>query len=175
MITDELGTAEVHDGGARLRFERRLRHPIDRVWAALTRPEELEGWLASAEVELVPGGRFELRWLNAGDDGEQAHSVGTITELDPPRLLEYTSSVHGVLRWSLREDGEETVLTFTNDSPAPPDMVALSLAGWHIHLEHLAAALAGDRVDWDRWGTEHRPRWGVLHAAYEEGRRERRR
>ena len=53
MITDELGTAEVHDGGARLRFERRLRHPIDRVWAALTRPEELEGWLASAEVGLV--------------------------------------------------------------------------------------------------------------------------
>jgi uncharacterized protein YndB with AHSA1/START domain len=163
-MTSPDGTAERRDDGVRLRFERRLRHPIDRVWAALTEPAELEAWLASAEVELVPGGRFELRWLNAGDD--TVHSVGTVTALEAPRLLEYTSSVHGVLRWSLREEGDDTVLTFVNDSPAGPEEVALTLSGWHIHLEHLEDALEGRRVDWARWSAEHLPRWEELHAGY---------
>lgn len=34
------GTVELTDGKRIIRFERRLAHPIDRVWAALTGPDE---------------------------------------------------------------------------------------------------------------------------------------
>jgi hypothetical protein len=72
------GTFEKRDDRYVLRFERRLRHPIERVWAALTEPGELVGWLAEAEIELVEGGRVHLRWLNHLDhlaDALDGHPV----------------------------------------------------------------------------------------------------
>ena len=75
-----------------LRFERRLAHPIERVWAALTDPDELISWWGRAQVELEPGGRFAMAWLNVDDEGNRAEMEATITELDPPRLLELTGT-----------------------------------------------------------------------------------
>lgn len=160
------GTLVTRDGRHVLRYERRLAHPIDRVWAAVTDPAELRGWLAEAKVDLVEGGRVRLRWLNTGDDGESATATGRVATLDPPRLVEFDIDPHGVLRFELRADGEGTVLTFTVTTPAPNDQIDLARSGWHIHLEHLADALGGRPVDWPRWGEEHRPRWDEIHAAY---------
>src|SRR3954467_8673001 len=42
------GTLETRDGRHVMRYERRLAHPVERVWAALTEPSELSGWLAAA-------------------------------------------------------------------------------------------------------------------------------
>ena len=42
------------DGGARLRLERRFRHPVERVWRAITEPDELAQWFpADAPMEVV--------------------------------------------------------------------------------------------------------------------------
>lgn len=38
-------------GGVELRFERRLAHPIEKVWAAPTEPRRLSEWLAESEIE----------------------------------------------------------------------------------------------------------------------------
>jgi len=70
------GTLETRDGRHVLRYERRLAHPIDRVWAAVTEPGELRGWLADAEIDLVAGGQVRLRWLNTDDKGNQAVATG---------------------------------------------------------------------------------------------------
>jgi uncharacterized protein YndB with AHSA1/START domain len=139
---------------------------VRRVWAALTEPGELRGWLADADVDLVAGGRVQLRWLNTDDDGNRAVATGTVSALDALHLLEFDTDVHGVLRWELREDGDGTALTFTVTTPAPNDQITLALTGWHIHLEHLADALDGRPVDWPRWSEEHRPRWDEIHARY---------
>ena len=160
------GTLETREGRHVLRYERRLAHPIDRVWAAVTEPGELRGWLADAEVDLVEGGRVRLRWLNTDDEGNEAVATGRVTALDPPRLVELATEPHGVLRFELREDGDGTALTFIVTTPAPNEQIALARSGWHIHLEHLADALDGRPVDWPRWGEEHRPRWDEIHAAY---------
>jgi uncharacterized protein YndB with AHSA1/START domain len=160
------GTLETRDGRHVLRYERRLAHPIDRVFAAITAPAELRGWLAEADVDLALGGRVRLRWLNTGDDGSTATATGRVTALDPPRLVEFDTDPHGVLRFELHEDGDGTALTFTVTTPAPNDQVDLARSGWHIHLEHLADALDGRPVDWPRWGEDHRPRWEEIHAAY---------
>ena len=160
------GTLETRDGRRVLRYERRLAHPIERVWAALTEPAELRGWLAEADVDLVPGGREQLRWLNSDDEGDTAVASGTITALEPPRVFEVDTDIHGVLRWELAPDGGVAALTFTVTTSAPDDQVLLALSGWHIHLEHLADALDGRPIDWPRWSEEHRPRWDDIHERY---------
>jgi uncharacterized protein YndB with AHSA1/START domain len=155
------------DGTHVLRYERRLAHPLDRVWRAVTEPDELRGWLADAQIELRQGGAVHLEWLNTDDEGNQAIADGTVARLDPPRLVEYATDLHGVLRFELAPDGEDaTRLTFTVEHPGIGDHLDVVLPGWHIHLEHLADALDGRPVDWARWGDEHRPRWQELHDRY---------
>lgn len=160
------GTLETRDGRHVMRYERRLAHSIERVWAAITEPGELRGWLADADIELVEGGLVELRWLNTDDEGNSAVANGRVSAVDPPRLLELDTEPHGVLRWELRADGDATALTLTVSVPAPNAGVDMARSGWHIHLEHLADALDGRPVDWPAWSPEHRARFDEIHAAY---------
>jgi uncharacterized protein YndB with AHSA1/START domain len=168
MATHPEGTHERRDDGTHvLRYERRLRHPVARVWRALTEPSELVGWLARAQVELRPGGPVRLEWLNSDDEGNQAIATGTVARVDPPRLIEYDTDIHGLLRFELEPDGQDaTVLRFTvihHDLDEHLDKVA---PGWHIHLEHLDDLLDGRPVDWERWDEEHRPRWHEIQERY---------
>jgi uncharacterized protein YndB with AHSA1/START domain len=161
------GTVETRDGQYVLRYERHLDHPVDKVWAALTEPGELVGWLAEAEVELVEGGRVVLRWQNTDDQGNTAVMHATITRLEPPRLLEYEGDIHGTLRWELSEEGDSCLLRLTVITEGVPEEArSLVMAGWHIHLEHLEDALEGRPVDWARWDEEHRPTWQAHHDRY---------
>ena len=177
------GTVELADGKHVLRFERRIGYPVERVWAALTEPDELAGWLAEAELDLVEGGSIALRWQNPiSDEDAERYGIdlpdgrdelpvvrGTVTRLDPPRLIEYDTDVHGLLRWELREDGPGCVLTFTSALPRLEDhMVVQTLAGWHHHLDVLEDALAGHPADWPDWPierwAEHRDRYAARLA-----------
>src|SRR4051794_22442930 len=48
-MTSPYGTLTTREDGIRvLHYERRLTHPIEKVWAALTDPDQIEGWLARA-------------------------------------------------------------------------------------------------------------------------------
>lgn len=176
------GTVEEIGGKHVLRFERHLRHPIERVWAALTEPEQIAQWLAEAKLDLVEGGQVMLRWQNriSPEDaskygivtgGQEGPAVlhGTITKLEPPRLLEFAGDIHGVLRWELRQEGTGCVLTFTSTLPVlEKGMAAQVLAGWHWHLDALAAALAGHPIEWDNWSIDdwagHRDRYAAKLA-----------
>jgi uncharacterized protein YndB with AHSA1/START domain len=156
MTTD--GVLETKDGKKVLRFVRRFAHPTERVWAALTEPDELIGWLAAAEVDL-DGGRIVLHWQNEGGPTMDCK----ITELVPRTVLEYEGDPHGRLRWELRPDGDGTLLTFTATGDYPDDQVSLALAGWHWHLGALTERLHGARVDWPIWP---RDQWEVIYRRY---------
>jgi hypothetical protein len=71
-----------------------------------------------------------------------------------------------VLRWELRETADGCALTFICTVALPDEFVLKNLAGWHIHLDHLAGALDGRPVDWPQWWTEHYPAWEQHHARY---------
>ena len=160
------GTLETLEGGrSRIRFERRLDHPVDRVWAALTEPDEMRKWWAAAdELELSEGGRFTIRWLNTDEEGNAAIARGTVSAVDPPRLLELDSDIHGVMRWELEPRGDATALTFTSTLELPDDYREKVLAGWHAHLDFLEDALDGRPVeDWDHWPIEV---WQEHHDRY---------
>lgn len=182
--TGDLGTIEQAGNRHVLRYERQLDHPVEKVWSALTEPAELRNWLAAAEeLELTEGGAIALRWLNVPDDiGEwedkgvdipedhdpSAPIRGTITELDPPRLIEYETDQMGLMRWDLSGEGDGCTLTFTNTielpEEAPPEQ---TLAGWHIHLDHLEVVLAGGEIDWSNWTEKYMEQWEGIRARYE--------
>ena len=158
------GTIETRpDGTYVLRYERRLRHPIERVWAAITEPDRIEAWLARAELDLTEGGRVHLEWLNTDEDGNRAVADGRVTRLDPPRVIEYDTDIHGLLRWELRPEGDATHLTLTVAAELPDEHVAKVRAGWHVHIDFLEDALDGRPVDWSDWPMD---RWEVHHERY---------
>jgi uncharacterized protein YndB with AHSA1/START domain len=171
---DELATLTKTADGYQLRYLRDLPHERTRVWAAITEPSETVRWWAESAVDLRVGGEFRVRWLN-GDDGEPLQWLdGRIVELEPPQgtdrsLIEFTNEAHGVLRFELEPTPSGTRLVFTATSTPPEEKyVAMSLAGWHVHFEHLAAVLDGtvDAIDWPTWYRDHLPRWEVLHERY---------
>jgi hypothetical protein len=108
---------ETVDNRPALRFERRFDHPVERVWRAITEPDELEQW-------FPVGGGFEA------------------TETEPPRLL--AGTWYGdELRFELRSDGDGCVLVFTHafDERAKS---ARDAAGWESCFLRLDALLAGE-------------------------------
>jgi uncharacterized protein YndB with AHSA1/START domain len=149
------------DGKSVVRFERRLPHSVEAVWEALTRPDELIKWWGDADVELVEGGRFTMRWLNTDDEGNRAVMHATVTRLESQRLLELDGDIHGILLWTLQPDGEGTILTFSSTLDLPDEFRTKVIAGWHYHLDALAEALDGGRPD-----LVELPGWEAIHERY---------
>jgi uncharacterized protein YndB with AHSA1/START domain len=145
-----------------LHFERRLDHSVEKVWRAITDPAELRGWWAAFDRAPEPGGTVVVSWLN-GD----AVMTAAVTAYEPPRVLELDGDIHGRLRFELTPDGDGTTLRFdvdlSDEARAMEDKVQ---AGWHWHLDQLAAALAGDPFDWEQWDTVGMAQWEAIHAQY---------
>ncbi|MFC8683664.1 SRPBCC domain-containing protein [Brevibacillus porteri] len=73
------------DGRCVVSFERYLNHPVEKVWRAITSPEQIAKWLtAQAELDLNVDGKLAFRWEN----GDVVH--GYFTKVDSPYELEYT-------------------------------------------------------------------------------------
>jgi uncharacterized protein YndB with AHSA1/START domain len=125
------GTLETIDGRPALRFERRLRHAPERVWRAVSTPDELTEWFV-ATVAWGP---------EAGERFEVAGQTLEILEVDPPRRLAWT---WGADRFSfdLHPDGDGCRLVFVH---VIDDRVlgAQHAAGWETYLDRLEAVLAG--------------------------------
>ncbi len=171
MSTDSKATSEhgalERDGDKQVvRFRRHLDHPVKRVWAALTEPAEMIGWWGDADVDLVDGGEFTVRWLNTDDQGNFAVMHARITKLEPPHILETSGDMHGVLRWELRPEADGTVLTFSSTLDLADEYRTKVLAGWHFHLDRLAGALDGHPFDWSTWIPDGFRQWAVLEKQY---------
>lgn len=143
-----------HDGEVfELRFERIFTHPIEKVWAALTKPGAIAQWLAPAEIEPRPGGRLRLAFTTSDSVIES-----TISRIDPPRLLEYrwvsNGDDRGVVRWHLTDLGDRTRLVLTHAYTGKD--LASFMAGWKSHLLQLDAALGGAPIPfpWEYWEAE---------------------
>ncbi len=157
--TSHLGTVSRDGDGYRLEYERHIAHPPERVWAALTEPGEVAGWLAAMEVgDLAVGAELTLRWLNDGGT-----FAATITALEHGRMIEYAGEGLGRVRWEIAADGDGSVLRLAHVTGGD---VTYLLPGWHTHLEHLDDALAGSPVEWATWARDHQPRLGELRADY---------
>lgn len=119
------------EDGPMLALEHRYQHPVERVWRALTDPDELSHWF--------PGETL------------------TVTESEPPRLL--AGSWYGdALRFELRADGEGCVLTFTH-AFADRGKAARDAAGWERCFARLQALLLAkpmsEAASLESWSEAH--------------------
>jgi uncharacterized protein YndB with AHSA1/START domain len=161
-----VGEVQIAGEYATLVFKRILRHAPERVWDAITNPEELKGWLMCswAKIDGRTGGDIEMVSGPA-----QYHSKGRILTWDPPHLFEYEWNVpavsempmgqNAVFRYELASQGDATLLTVTYRRLTAP--VATGFApGAHVLLDRLAAQLGKRPLpDW----AQH---YGEVRALY---------
>jgi len=165
---DPDGIIEPTATGAVIRFERRLSHPVDEVWAAVTEPARLADWWlpfdADITVDLRPGGLIVM--AAAGD--EPMTITCEILRVEPPVLLEHTHVDEGsMLRWELEPDGDGCVLRLSHFVTDPATAINNCYAvGLHLSLERLAPALAGTPTPWD-WDAfaRHQHRYAAAGLA----------
>jgi uncharacterized protein YndB with AHSA1/START domain len=131
-------TLTTENGRSVLRMERRLSHPMEKVWRALTEPGELRQWFPSrVELDLAPGGK--VRFIELSD--EYPSMDGEITDLDPPRLIAYTWDTDH-LRWELSPDGGGCLLTLTHTFDDRYGAASFA-SGWHGCLDLLTLLVDG--------------------------------
>ncbi len=121
-ILGSLGSA---DGFGIVRMEDRFDTDIDDVWSALKEPERLARWYGEIEGELRVGGAFRARLHASGWEG-----TGRVEACEPPRRL--------------------LVVSKEPDEPnrgLPLDLLWAYGAGLQIHVEDLAAHIAGRERD----------------------------
>ncbi|MEV0153953.1 SRPBCC family protein [Micromonospora sp. NPDC050686] len=143
---------------------RDLRHPPERVWAALTEPARLAEWAPFlASRDLGAPGEATLSTVD-GDRSLDAPSI--VLRADPPNLLEYTWG-DDRLRWELDRTDGGTRLTLRHRI-GRPELAPVMAAGWHLCLDVAGHLLDGDPVGPIR-GREARDfGWDELRAAYAE-------
>lgn len=139
-----LATLQTAAGRPVLRFERRFKHPPEKVWRAITDPAELEHWFpASIETELKPGA--PMRFVFRGEDIDSPD--GEVLEVDPPKVFAYRWG-DSVMRWEVLPDGDGSRLVFSHTLGGEPPWgsrveAARHAAGWDVCLESLGARLDG--------------------------------
>jgi uncharacterized protein YndB with AHSA1/START domain len=137
------GTFETIDERPALRFERRIAHPIEAVWEAITRPEELAHWFpCQVEVDLRLGGRMTFHFAEHDLPDAVSTLLGEVTELDPPRRFAFVwGEDHLHFELEPADDGA-TMLRFLVELDQR-EKAARDAAGWHVCLDQLEATLAG--------------------------------
>jgi uncharacterized protein YndB with AHSA1/START domain len=127
------GTLVEIDGRPALRFTRRLNHPVERVWRAVTTHDDLAAWFVAP-----------MEFTGAGQEFDAMEQHGEVRRFEPPHFLEWD---WGEERFSfeLSADGDGTLLTFVHLF-ADRERAANFASGWHFHFDRLRAHLDGEPV-----------------------------
>lgn len=156
-----LGSLRSADGKGIVRMQDRFDTDIDDLWSALTDPRRLARWMGEVEGDLRLGGEFRARFFASGWEG-----TGRVEACEAPRRLLLQTMQPGQQREhfievTLAADGDRTILVW-EERGMSLDLLAAYGAGIQVHVEDLAAHLAGrERCDADA-------RWNELLPAYQD-------
>jgi uncharacterized protein YndB with AHSA1/START domain len=155
---NDLGTVTMDGDHAVLTFQRRLPFPIDRVWAAITAPDERRAWLGTTHIE---NGEIVIEPEDPPAPPEAKRVTGQILTWQPPddgravfehewrqRIVE-----DSVVRYELETDGGETLLTFTHRGLSERNARGF-VPGTHAFLDRMRAHL----------NDEEPPNWSERYA-----------
>jgi uncharacterized protein YndB with AHSA1/START domain len=160
-----LGSLQSADGTGVVRMEDRFDTDIDDVWSAVTDPSRLARWYGEIEGDLRLGGEFRARVFASGWEG-----TGRVEACEPPRRLLLTlrdadpqpgQPGETAIEATLAADGDQTILVL-EERGMPLDLLAAYGAGIQVHVEDLAAHLAG------RERCDAQARWNELLPAYQD-------
>jgi uncharacterized protein YndB with AHSA1/START domain len=159
MLAHMHGTYETVDNRHSLTFERRLAHPVERVWRAVTNPAELAHWFPSAvSGQVEPGGKLTFDFPD-----DDMTLEGEVVELEPPRRFAFTFG-DDLLRIELDAAGDGCLLRFTCLFEEP-ERAARDAAGWHVCLDALERHLGG--MPTQAPSSEATPDWRERYEEYQ--------
>lgn len=134
-----------------------IKAPAERIFAALTKPDELLKWWAAegkfrlvhAERDLQPGGKWLMRLVgNCAGEPSVSSVHGEFRDVDPPRLLTYTwireneDYPETLVRWDLEETDGHTTVRVTHSGLVSESLRARN-SGWPLIVELLEAYIEG--------------------------------
>jgi uncharacterized protein YndB with AHSA1/START domain len=136
LNTESKGTMIVEEEYETLKYERRLSHPREIVWKAITDPKEIFRWLPDYKgtFDGYNGGAIDLVNTVSG-----SHVTGDILVCDLYRVFEYEWHIspnpmflHGetesVIRWEIKQDGDSD--TPHCDSQPPHQIDSSTFSPW---------------------------------------------
>ncbi|MDT5013093.1 MAG: hypothetical protein QOH57_4710 [Mycobacterium sp.] len=140
------GRLTVEGDRAVLEFERRLPHPVEAVWAAITDPDERTQWMGETIIDARTGGTIEMVPTEPPLPPDKKRMTGRILVWDPPHVFEHEWRQpiveDSVVRYELERDGDGTVLRFSHRGLGIRNANGF-LPGTHAFLDRLEAQLAG--------------------------------
>jgi uncharacterized protein YndB with AHSA1/START domain len=146
-------------------FVRDLRHPPERVWTALTDPEQLSAWAPyTADRSLAQPGDATLTMFAGTPDAEDQALPASVTRADPPRLLEHSFG-EDLLRWELEPADAGTRLTLGH-TLTDRDWAPAVAAGWHLCFDVAERLLDGRPVPPIRGEAAKQHGWDALRDRY---------
>lgn len=126
--------------------EATIKAPAAKIFAALTRPEELLAWWASegkfktieADCDLRPGGKWRMRVAGSSGPDTTASTVSGVYQIvEPPRVLAFTwnreeeDHPETLVRWDLEEKDGVTTVRLTH-SGLTSERLRTRNGGWPI-------------------------------------------
>ena len=72
--------------GYKVQFKRVFNHSIQKVWDAITSPEQLKYWFTDVEVDFIPGGQIIFKFR----DEAKSLSYGKVVSIEPPHKFVLT-------------------------------------------------------------------------------------
>lgn len=145
------------DGAFQIHFDRTLRHPISKVWRAITDAETRAVWLAGTRIDKEIGGTVVY------DFGEEGAATGEVvtrrapSDNDPSAQLVHTWQWEGVptsiVTWQLDAlDDGSTRLQLTHAELVREPATDFAI-GWHVILDSAARHLDNRALDdvWDQY------------------------
>jgi uncharacterized protein YndB with AHSA1/START domain len=140
--------------GLSLRMTRVLPAPRERVWQAMTEPEQLAKWwgpkgFTTPSVEFGPRAGDSFRIAMQPPEGDLFQLSGELRELDSPARLAYTfrwdppdpDDRETLVALSLEDRGDETAVQLFQGEFATEERRALHEDGWTDCFERLAELL----------------------------------
>lgn len=126
-----------------LELDRRLAHPPEKVWRALTERKLLRQWFpCDVEGEWKVGSPLRFTFLHGEGEGLSEEDLrGEVLTVDPPRLLEFRWG-DSRLRCELIPDGDGCRLLFS-ETLADASWGARNAAGWEMCVDNLDLLLQG--------------------------------
>jgi uncharacterized protein YndB with AHSA1/START domain len=143
---------------------RDLAHPPERVWAALTQPDQLTKWSPyTSDRDLSSTGDAVLTMIAADGAGEQEIPV-QVNRVEPPTLLEHTWGTD-LLRWELTPTSAGTRLVL-HHTVSEQELMPKMAAGWHLCLVVAEHLLDGQPIAPIRADDAKNYGWVELRDAY---------
>lgn len=148
-----LAVIEKVEGGYIARYDRPLKHPVEKVWRALTQNDQLVKWMPNLQiVDLKQDGTIKFN-LNDGT----GHSFDMkIRDYKENEVLEFEWG-DGWVRFELHPKPEGCLLVLKEFISTINDHTPKDLAGWHVCLDVLIDLLNGKshavfpKENWEKW------------------------